>query len=47
MFFSHFKEAKMGPDEPFELNKIDPQVFESAMRWAITLYCKNTAVSFV
>jgi hypothetical protein len=32
MFFSNFKEAKMGPDEPIMMDKIDPDVFESAMR---------------
>jgi hypothetical protein len=32
MYFSHFKEAKMGPDEPIWLDRIDPQVFESTMR---------------
>jgi hypothetical protein len=32
MFNGHFKEAKMGPDEPIQLDKIDPDVFESAMR---------------
>ena len=32
MFSGHFKEAKMGPDEPIIFDKIDPEVFESAMR---------------
>jgi len=32
MFFSHFEGAKMGPDEPIILDKIDPQLFESAMK---------------
>jgi BTB/POZ domain len=32
MFCGRFKEAKMGPDEPILVDKIDPQVFESAMR---------------
>jgi BTB/POZ domain len=32
MFSSHFKEAKMGLDEPIQLDRIDPLVFESAMR---------------
>jgi hypothetical protein len=31
-FFSHFKEARMGPDEPIQLDRIDPEVFVSAMR---------------
>jgi len=26
------KEGKMGPDEPIPLFKVDPQVFECAMR---------------
>jgi len=33
MFNGHFKEANMGPDEPIRLDRIDPDVFESAMRW--------------
>jgi len=32
MFFSHFKEATMGPDEPIRMDKIDPEIFENAMR---------------
>jgi hypothetical protein len=32
MYLSNFKEAKMGPDEPILLDKIDPEVFETAMR---------------
>ena len=32
MFNGHFKEAKLGPDEPIRLDRIDPEVFESAMR---------------
>jgi BTB/POZ domain len=31
MFCGHFKEAKMGTDDPIQLDKIDPEVFESAM----------------
>jgi BTB/POZ domain len=45
MFFSHFKEAQMGPDEPIKLDKIDPQVFESAMRWAIILHIQLSVLS--
>jgi BTB/POZ domain len=32
MLFGDFKEAKMGPNEPIPLDKIDPEVFECAMR---------------
>jgi BTB/POZ domain len=32
MFFGHFKEATMGPDEPILLDNIDPLVFQCAMR---------------
>jgi hypothetical protein len=33
MLFGNFKEARMGPDEPILLDKVDPQVFECAMRY--------------
>jgi hypothetical protein len=32
MFFGHFKEATMGPDEPIVLDAVDPQVFQFVMR---------------
>jgi hypothetical protein len=33
MFFGHFKEATMGPDEPILLDyNVDPQVFQFVMR---------------
>jgi len=35
LFTSHFNEVKMGPDEPIRMDRIDPQVFESAMKWEI------------
>jgi BTB/POZ domain len=44
MFCGNFKEAKMGPDEPIRLDKIDPLVFESAMRCVINKY--NYTISF-
>jgi hypothetical protein len=33
MFFGHFKESKMGPDDPISLERVDPQVFDCTMRY--------------
>jgi BTB/POZ domain len=35
MFFGHFKEVKMGPDEPILLERVDPEVFDCTMRYVL------------
>jgi hypothetical protein len=32
MFFGVFKDVKLDPNQPILLNKIDPEVFECALR---------------
>lgn len=37
MLFGHFKEARLGVDEPIQLHGVKPEAFECAIRFALFL----------